>query len=211
MNPHLSIRAIASALVIALTAALAVTAPVRAQGIRVELNGGIVSPVGPTNGNVDAGAHVGTGIAHPLSRTPLTLGLEGSFVRFGETELLYAAGPGCCPACLCLNETLIPSGPPSTHLDLANYFVTAKYALFGARVIHPYVALAGGVTQHWTTDYRGGLHGSELNGGGRIGAGAEGRFGRFGVGLDVAYATVSTLKYEGNLVRYVPVTLRLSF
>ena len=211
MKSHPSIRAIASALATVLMAALTVTVPVRAQGIRVELNGGMVSPVGPTNGNVDAGAHVGIGIAHPLPGTPLTIGLEGSFVSFGETQLLYAAGTGCCPTCLCLPATPIPNGPPNSHLDLANYFVTAKYALFTSRVIHPYVALAGGVTQHWAPDNRGSLHGSELDGGGRAGAGVEGRVGRLGVGLDVSYATVSTLKYEGNLVRYVPVTLRLTF
>jgi hypothetical protein len=211
MISHSSTRAIATALALAVTAALAIAAPVRAQGVHVEFNGGTGSPGGPTNGNVDAGVHVGLGISHPLSGTPLTLGLEGSFVSFGETELLYGAGTGCCPACLCLPVTPIPNGPPNSHLDLANYFVTAKYALFTSRVIHPYVALAGGVTQHWAPDNRGSLHGSEFDAGGRAGAGVEGRVGRLGVGLDVSYATVSTLKYEGNLVRYVPVTLRLTF
>lgn len=206
----MAIRLSVCSAAVALTA-VTTLAPARAaaQGIDLDVSGGMVTPVVPTNGNVNAGGNFGIGVSHPLVGRPVTLGVEASFVRFGERQLLYASG--CCPACMCVPGTPVATTPPEAHLDLANYFVTGKLALFRTGVFHPYIAVAGGITQKWGADYRGGLHPGELNGGGRVGAGAETRLGPVGVALDIAYATVSTLKYDGNLVRYVPVTLRLSF
>lgn len=188
-------------------AALAIGAPLHAQGVHVELSGGSVTPIGPTNGNVNAGGQLGLGLSHQLTGTRLSLGVEGSFVIFGERHLTYAVFLPVCNGC----APAVESGGSITHLDLANYFVTGKYVL-GTGHVRPYVALAGGITQEWLPQsYSGPVHGSELNGGGRATAGIESQLGRVGVALDVSYATVSTLKYEGNLVRYVPVTLRLSF
>lgn len=205
----MSLRPSACSMLLATTtvamAMLAMTAPLHAQAVHVEFSGGSATPIGPTNGNVNAGGQVGVGLSHQLTGTRLSLGVEGSFVVFGERQVTYATT--ICEVCL----VSVQSVGYSTHLDLANYFVTGKYVL-GAGAVRPYVALAGGITQEWLPkSYAGSVHGGELNGGGRATAGIESRLGRVGVALDVSYATVSTMKYEGNLVRYVPVTLRLTF
>lgn len=186
--------------------ALASTAPLHAQGVRVELSGGAIDPTGPTSGNVDAGFHVGLGLSRQLPTTPLSLGVEASFARFGERLLDYAVNYPCmAPGCTLSQQ------PTNGHLALANYFVTGKYRLGGGKV-HPYVAAAGGVTQQWSSStYNGSLHAHGLGAGGRAGAGIEAQLGGATIGVDLSYAAESGLKYEGDPVRYVPVTLRLSF
>lgn len=203
MTPRLSV--IPSFLAIAL---LATAAPLRAQAVHVELNGGLMDPTGQTNGNVNAGYHVGGGVSHLLAGTPLSLGVEASFVRFGEDHVEYAVE--AMPTCPCT----LPAPARvdyDTHLDLANYFATAKYA-FGARTVRPYVAMAGGLTQQWgVTDYNGARQPSAFGLGGRAAAGVETHRNGLNLGLDVSYVEESGARYEGRFVRYVPVTLRLLF
>jgi len=193
-------------LVRAVLAVAAVLTPTiaHAQALLLTLTGGVATPVRPTYDGTRAGTQFGIGLSHRMRDTALSLGGELSIVHFGGRQPIvyypvrYALA---CPQPGCASPTAIPS----EHLGLVNYFATAKYD-FGVSMLRPYLALAGGLTQKWGV---GG--GQELNGGGRATAGVESQLGRVGVALDVSYATVSTLKYEGNLVRYVPVTLRLSF
>lgn len=191
-----------------LVAAL-VAAPLHAQALRVELSGGAAAPTGPTRHNVNGGGTFGIGLSQQIATTPLSLGVEASFVNLGATTYHdYVETPGCCPVCLCIAVPMAVAGQP---LEIANYFVTGKY-LIGAAKVRPYVALAGGLTQQWgSTSTGSGVHSRAIGVGERASCGIESQVGRLGVGLDVAYATESAAEYDGRFVRYVPVTLRLSF
>jgi len=195
-----------------LTAAF-VAAPLDAQAVRLELSGGGAAPVGPTRHNVSSGGTFGLGLSHQVAATSLFLGVEASLVNFGAThvtETVYPPSRGCCPTCLCA-----PLGTFQSYADrplaVTNYFVTGKY-LVGTATLRPYVALAGGLTQQWgSTNDNSSTHSRALGVGERASCGVESHVGRLGVGLDVAYATESAAEYAGRFVRYVPVTLRLSF
>lgn len=195
-----------------LAAALAV-APLDAQAVRFELSGGGAVPVGPTRHNVSSGGTFGLGLSHRVATTSLFLGVEATLVNFGAThvtETVYAPSPVCCPTCLCAPLSTVQSYA-DRPLAVTNYFVTGKY-LIGAGTLHPYVAVAGGLTQQWgSTSDNSSTHSRALGVGERASCGVESRVGRLGVAVDVAYATESAAEYAGRFVRYVPVTLRLSF
>lgn len=202
-------RLAAYAIVAAALAAALAAAPLHAQAVRVELSGGAAGPVGPTSHDVSRGGTFGLGLSRQIAATPLSLGVEASLVSLGAgTQVDYVQTPGCCPMCLCSPVPATVAGRP---LHVANYFVTGRYP-FGAGTLRPYVALAGGLTQLWgSTDDNSSTHSRALGVGERASCGVESRFGRLGVALDVAYATESAAEYDGRFVRYVPVTLRVSF
>lgn len=180
---------------------------VRAQGWSFSVAGGTASPVRPTNALVSLGGQLALAASHRAPGSPLSLGAEAGVAKFGETQLTYAL---TLPPCAYPGCTFVNTSPTAGTLTLANYLATAKYDLWTGST-HPYVAVAVGGAQRLSSGMWEGAHyGNTFSAAGRAGAGFESRVGAVDVGIDVSYAAVG-FSYEGHAVRYVPVTLRLSF
>lgn len=165
---------------------------------------GTASPVRPTNSLVTTGGHIALGVSHQAARSPLAFGAEIDGATFSETRFDYVDVYPCTPpGCAARRSS-------TTNLTLANYLATAKYAL-GSGITHPYVAIAAGLAQRLTSGrWNGESFGHAFSSAERAGVGVESHVGTLGVGLDVSYVAEG-FTYEDHPVRYVPVTLRLTF
>lgn len=172
------------------------------QVINIDITGGVVHPVMSGGSDLTNGGHIGIGISHQLWAVPLSLGVEGSFEWFSQRERVQYG--------LAIPGALDPGRYPPVGLALANVLLTARYP-FGHRAVHPYVALAAGLTQTRLDSNVGADYPYETKGSARATIGLEAPLGRGTLGVEAGYTSIAAFEYAGRPVRYVPVMLRLSF
>lgn len=211
MIPRRSVRlALAT---VGLAGLVAAPRAARAQAVDVDVSGGIVTPLSSMYSRVRPGAQLGIGLSHRMRDTAVALGAELSVAKFGGNQLAYDQHPvGYMLVCRSPGCTF--PAPVYGNLTLTNVFVTGRYRFATAGFLHPYVAAAVGIAQTSPVQQLGFetySRAHQRGGSERVSAGVDARLGPLVAALDVAYARVAGVQYEGYPVRYVPVTLRLSF
>lgn len=205
MPSRLSARSLTVALAVALAlASLSSPSVAHAQGVAVTMSAGIATLVRPSSSLLQPGPALSLAVSRAAAGPRLELGLEASYTHFGAKAGAYF------PPVLIGGDGIVTT--PATKLDVGSLFATGRY-LFGGSALRPYVAAGAGIVQRLSGQVQGDpVAGEKTNLGARAAAGVETRLGaRVGAALEVGYVSVGGLRYGGDPLRYVPVTLRLSF